>query len=69
MAGETTLDGIIDWINERKKALKKLLNWPKDFPVGKTYTDAFAIMRWPEPLHGLWLRQERWSDVMMNQVD
>jgi hypothetical protein len=26
MAGETTLDGIIDWINERKKALKKLLN-------------------------------------------
>ncbi len=42
MAGETKLDGIIDWINERKKELKKLLNWPKEFPVSKTYTDAFA---------------------------
>ncbi len=42
MAGETKLDGIIDWINERKQEIKKLLNWPKDFPVSKTYTDAFA---------------------------
>ncbi len=31
MAGETKLDGIIDWINERKNEIKKLLNWPKDF--------------------------------------
>ena len=43
MAGETNLDGMIDWINERKKALKRLLNWPKDFPVSKTSTDAFAL--------------------------
>jgi predicted transposase YbfD/YdcC len=42
MAGETKLDGIIDWINERKKEIKKLLNWPKGFPVSKTYTDALA---------------------------
>jgi predicted transposase YbfD/YdcC len=42
LAGETKLDGIIDWINERQHALKKLLNWPKRFPVQKTYTDAFA---------------------------
>jgi predicted transposase YbfD/YdcC len=42
MAGETTLDGIIDWINERRHELKKLLNWPKRFPVHKTYTDALA---------------------------
>jgi predicted transposase YbfD/YdcC len=42
MAGETTLEGIIDWIQERKKDLKKLLNWPKRFPVIKTYIDAFA---------------------------
>lgn len=42
MAGETKLDGIIDWIDERKKEIKKLLNWPKDFPVSKTYTEAFA---------------------------
>ena len=42
LAGETTLEGIIDWINERQKELKKLLNWPKSFPVNKTYTDALA---------------------------
>ncbi len=42
LAGETKLDGIIDWINERQKEIKKLLNWPKRFPVKKTYTDALA---------------------------
>lgn len=42
MAGETTLEGIIDWIGERKKEIKKLLNWPKGFPVIKTYVDALA---------------------------
>lgn len=42
LAGETKLDGIIDWINERQHQLKKLLNWPKRFPVQKTYTDALA---------------------------
>ncbi len=42
LAGETKLDGIIDWINERQHELKKLLNWPKRFPVQKTSTDAFA---------------------------
>jgi predicted transposase YbfD/YdcC len=42
MAGETKIDGIIDWINERKKEIKKLLNWPKDFPVSKTYKEALA---------------------------
>ena len=29
LAGETKLDGIIDWINERQKEIKKLLN-PRD---------------------------------------
>ena len=42
MAGETKLEGIIDWINERQKEIKKLLNWPKRFPVSKTYIDALA---------------------------
>lgn len=42
MAGETELDGIIDWIKERQQEIKKLLNWPKRFPVSKTYTDALA---------------------------
>jgi len=42
MAGETTLEGIMDWIDERKKEIKKLLNWPKGFPVQKTYIDVLA---------------------------
>jgi hypothetical protein len=42
LAGETKLEGIIDWINERQQELKKLLNWPKRCPVHKTYTDALA---------------------------
>src|SRR6266487_3533297 len=42
MAGETELDGIIDWIKERRKEIKRLLNWPKGFPVNSTYTDALA---------------------------
>ncbi len=42
MAGETTIEGIIDWINGRKKELKRLLNWPKGFPTNKTYTDTLA---------------------------
>jgi hypothetical protein len=33
MAGETELDGIIDWIQERQQEIKKLLNWPKRFEV------------------------------------
>jgi len=42
LAGERKLEGIIDWINERQKEIKKLLNWPKRFPVSKTYIDALA---------------------------
>ena len=42
MAGETKIDGIVDWVNERKKELKRLLNWPKVFPTNKTYTDTLA---------------------------
>lgn len=42
LAGETKLEGIIDWINYRKQELKKLLNWPKAFPSNNTYTNALA---------------------------
>ena len=42
MAGETTIEGIIDWINGRKKEIKRLLNWTKGFPTNKTYTDILA---------------------------
>src|SRR2546430_17701422 len=32
MAGETTINGAMEWVEERKKELKRRLNWPKDFP-------------------------------------
>jgi len=37
MAGETKIEGIIDWVNLRKKKIKRLLNWPKDFPTHDVY--------------------------------
>jgi predicted transposase YbfD/YdcC len=42
MAGETTIDGIVDWVDGRKEKIKQLLNWPKSFPTNKTYTNALA---------------------------
>src|SRR5437868_12142242 len=42
MAGETKIEGIIDWIDERKQEIKQLLSWPKRFPVHKTYSCALA---------------------------
>src|SRR6266498_5960839 len=42
MAGETKIEGIIDWIDERRGEIKKLLSWSKGFPVSSTYTDALA---------------------------
>jgi predicted transposase YbfD/YdcC len=40
LAGETKLDGIIDWVNYRKQELRKLMNWPKAFPSNNTYINA-----------------------------
>jgi hypothetical protein len=42
LAGETTLAGIVDWVNERKQTLQRQLNWPKRFPVNSTYSEALA---------------------------
>jgi predicted transposase YbfD/YdcC len=42
LAGETKIEGIIDWINYRKGEIRKLLNWPKDFPSYNTYTNALS---------------------------
>jgi predicted transposase YbfD/YdcC len=42
MAGETTINGIVDWIKERKGELKKQLSWPKRFPTNATYSNALA---------------------------
>lgn len=42
MAGETTINGIVDWIKERKDPLKRQFHWPKRFPVNSTYSHALA---------------------------
>lgn len=42
LAGETTINGIVDWIKERQGELRRQLNWPKRFPTNSTYSDALA---------------------------
>src|SRR5947209_15426522 len=42
LAGETTIEGIIDWIDERKQEIQQLFSWPKRFPANKTYSCALA---------------------------
>jgi predicted transposase YbfD/YdcC len=42
MVGQTKIEGTINWIGERKKELRTLLNWPKQFPSRKAYTTALA---------------------------
>jgi predicted transposase YbfD/YdcC len=42
LAGETTINGIVDWVRERAGLLRRLLNWPKGFPVNSTYSEALA---------------------------
>jgi predicted transposase YbfD/YdcC len=43
LAGETSINGVVDWIKERKAWLKWQLDWPKSFPVNSTYTQALAV--------------------------
>ena len=42
LAGETTINGIVDWIKERQGWLRCQLNWPKRFPTNSTYSEALA---------------------------
>jgi predicted transposase YbfD/YdcC len=42
MAGEKSINGIVDWVKERKVLLKRQLNWPKGFPVNSTSSAALA---------------------------
>lgn len=42
LAGETSISGIIEWVNERQSWLKQQLSWPKRFPVNSTYSQALA---------------------------
>src|SRR5438876_9959934 len=42
LAGETTVNGIVDWVKERQGWLRSHLNWPKRFPTNSTYSEALA---------------------------
>src|SRR2546421_7740992 len=42
LAGETTVNGIVDWSKERQGWLRCQLNWPKRFPTNSTYSEALA---------------------------
>ena len=42
LAGETSVNGIVDWIKERQAWLRAQLNWPKRFPTYSTYSEALA---------------------------
>src|SRR5438270_8168765 len=42
LAGETTVNGIVDWVKERQGWLRCQLNWPKRFPTNSTYSEALA---------------------------
>lgn len=42
LAGETGINGIVDWVNERAGWLRVQLHWPKRFPTNSTYSEALA---------------------------
>ncbi|EFH85846.1 ISAs1 family transposase [Ktedonobacter racemifer] len=42
LAGETSIHGILEWIQERKPQIQSLLGWPRCFPTNSTCT--FALM-------------------------
>src|SRR5947209_13576405 len=42
LAGETTVNGIVDWVKERQAWLRSQLHWPKRFPTNSTYSEALA---------------------------
>jgi len=42
LAGETGVNGIVEWIKERQADLRRQLNWPKRFPTNSTYSEALA---------------------------
>lgn len=42
LAGEQSINGIVDWVKERKPWLRQVLDWPRNFPVNATYSFAVA---------------------------
>jgi predicted transposase YbfD/YdcC len=42
LAGETTIHGVLEWVNLRASQIKKQLDWPRRFPSNATVTRALA---------------------------
>lgn len=42
LAGETTIQGALEWVNLRASLLRKQLNWPRRFPSSATVTRSLA---------------------------
>jgi predicted transposase YbfD/YdcC len=42
LAGETTIKGVVEWVQLRESDLGKQLDWPRRFPSQATYTRALA---------------------------
>lgn len=42
MAGQKKISGVIGWVKERECELRKIFNWPRDFPVHSTYDHVLA---------------------------
>ncbi|EFH80734.1 ISAs1 family transposase [Ktedonobacter racemifer] len=42
LAGESSIHGIVEWIDERKEQLQGYLGWPRRFPTNSTYTFALS---------------------------
>jgi hypothetical protein len=42
LAGETSVNGVVDWVKERQVWLRSQLKWPKRFPTNSTYSEALA---------------------------
>jgi len=44
MVGQPKIEGTINWINEREQEMRRLLNWPRDFPSHRTYIRALVFV-------------------------
>src|SRR5258707_15638417 len=72
LAGETTVNGIVDWIKERQHWLRGQLNWPKRFPTNSTYSEALARCDGQQlvtAIASVLLKHEPWNSVGATPAD
>lgn len=67
--GETTVNGIVDWIKERQGWLRLQLDWPMRYPTNSTYSEALERCDAQEivkVIPGVCSKRERWNSVRRN---